>query len=298
MTGARHDYTVAVDPEAVNNPHSAAIRMVGTGNRVLEVGCSAGHVTRHLVARGNTVVGVEPDAEAAKLAEAFAERVHVADIDRTPLSQLERGPFDVIVLGDVLEHLRDPGLALDDAATLLTPGGRFVISVPNVAHIDVRMMLLGGGWTYKDDGLLDRTHLRWFTQQSLRDLLAEAGFVATAVERVCTPFGSSNLDFDRAAVPRALIDYVTADPEANTLQYVVEARREGTDVLAASAVVEWPPVGVDDSAARHRIVELERERDALEAEVTAWRNSKLVRAASPLRRAYALARRLLGRGVR
>ena len=59
MTGARHDDTVTVDPDADNNPHSAAIRFVGSGNRVLEVGCGAGHVTEHLVARGNTVVGVE-----------------------------------------------------------------------------------------------------------------------------------------------------------------------------------------------------------------------------------------------
>ncbi len=297
MTGARQDYTVTVDPDATNNPHSAAIRFVGTGNRVLEVGCSAGHVTRHLVARGNTVVGVELDAEAAKRAEAFAERVHVADIDRTPLSQLEPGPFDVIVLGDVLEHLRDPGAALADAASLLAGDGRFVISVPNVAHIDVRMMLMQGGWAYQDDGLLDRTHLCWFTQDSLRELLAGAGFVATAVERVRTPFGSSNLVFDRAAVPQALIDYAMADPDANTLQYVVEARRQGTDALSAERVKAWPAVD-SPAAATRRIAELEAERDALQQEVVAWRNSRLVRAVAPLRRVYAAARRLTGRGTR
>jgi len=297
MTGARHDYAVAVDPDATNNPHSAAIRLVGTGNRVLEVGCSAGHVTQHLVARGNTVVGVELDAEAARQAEAFAERVHVADVDRRPLSELERGPFDVIVLGDVLEHLRDPVVALADAATLLAPAGRFVISVPNVAHIDVRMMLLQGRWTYRDDGLLDRTHLRWFTRESLRELLAGAGFVATAVERVRTPFGSSNLIFDRAAVPQALIDYAATDPEANTLQYVVEARREGTDVLVSEVITEWPVVGTEPSAGS-RIAELEHARDALQAEVTAWRNSKLARGAAPLRKVYGLVRRVVGRGVR
>ena len=296
MTGARHDYTVTVDPDATNNPHSAAIRFVGGGNRVLEVGCSAGHVTRHLVARGNTVVGVELDPDAAKRAEEFAERVHVADVDRTPLSRLEPGPFDVIVLGDVLEHLRDPAAALTDAASLLSDDGRFVISVPNVAHIDVRMMLMQGGWAYQDDGLLDRTHLRWFTQESLRDLLAGAGFVATAVERVRTPFGSSNLEFDRAAVPQALIDYAMADADANTLQFVVEARRHGPDALAADRVKAWP--AVDSTAAIERIAELEAERDALQREVDAWRNSRLVRAAAPLRRVYAAARRLAGRRTR
>jgi SAM-dependent methyltransferase len=290
--GARHDpaYDVAVDPEAANNPHSAAIRLVGSGQRVLEVGCWSGHVTKHLAARGNHVVGVEVNPEAAELAKAHAERVHVADLDRTSLSSLEDGPFDVIVLGDVLEHLRDPSATLADAATLLTPDGRFVISVPNIAHIDARMMLLQGEWQYQRDGLLDATHLRWFTHRSLRDLLATVGFVATEVERVRTPFGSSNLTFDRDAVAPDLIRFAAADPEAYTLQFVVEARRAGSDVLGSPDPIDWPVVGGNDGSAQ-RVTDLERERDALQAEVDAWRNSKLVRYTQPARALYARLRR-------
>jgi SAM-dependent methyltransferase len=290
--GARHDpaYDVAVDPEAANNPHSAAIRFVGSGQRVLEVGCWSGHVTKHLVARGNRVVGVEVNPEAAELAKAHAERVHVADLDRTSLSSLEDGPFDVIVLGDVLEHLRDPSATLADAATLLAPDGRFVISVPNIAHIDARMMLLQGEWQYQRDGLLDATHLRWFTHRSLQELLAGVGYVATQVERVCTPFGSSNLAFDRDAVAPDLIRFASADPEAYTLQFVVEARRTGSDVLGAPDPVDWPVVGGGEGWAQ-RLTDLERERDALQAEVDAWRNSKLVRYTRPARSLYARLRR-------
>jgi 2-polyprenyl-3-methyl-5-hydroxy-6-metoxy-1,4-benzoquinol methylase len=283
-------YSVVVDPSATNNPHSAAIRFVGEGHKVLEVGCWSGHVTQHLVARGNTVVGVELDPGAASEAEAFAQRVHVADIELVPLSALERGPFDVIVLGDVLEHLRDPAAALADATTLLTPDGRLVISVPHVAHIDVRMMLLQGQWTYLDDGLLDRTHLRWFTRESLRQLLAGAGFVATSVERIVVPFGATNLVFDRAAVPRDVIELALADPEATTLQFVVEARRTGDDLLAPGEPVAWPPLGDVQ-----RLNELQAERDALAAEVDAWRGSKLVRAAAPFRAIYGRLRRAVRR---
>jgi SAM-dependent methyltransferase len=288
MTAAP-DYHVAVDPDAVNNPHSAAIRFVGSGHRVLEVGCWSGHVTQHLVARGNTVVGVELDPDAARLAERYADRVHVADIDRVPLSALEDGPFDVIVLGDVLEHLRDPAAALADAARLLAPDGRFVISIPNVSHIDARMMLMQGRWDYHPDGLLDRTHLRWFTRESLRQLLAGAGFVANRVERVSVPFGATNLTFDREAIGPDLIRYASAEPEATTLQFVVDASRSGHDALAPEAPITWPH---DDAEAyRRRVAELEVERDALAAEVAAWHNSKLVRAAAPLRNMYARLRR-------
>ena len=229
---------------------------------MLEVGCWSGHVTQHLVARGNSVVGVELDPEAARLAEAHAEHVHVADVDRVALSSLEDGPFDVIMFGDVLEHLRDPHAVLADAAGLLAPDGRFVISIPNVSHIDARMMLLQGGWDYQPDGLLDRTHLRWFTPRSLRELLAGVGFVANRVERVSTPFGSTNLVFDRHAVGPELVRFASADPEANTLQLVVEASRTGEDALAGDAAVAWPAIE-DSEQYRRRIAELEAERDAL-----------------------------------
>jgi SAM-dependent methyltransferase len=294
----RPEYDVVVDPTAENNPHAAALRLVGGGAAVLEVGCWSGYVTEHLVAAGNRVVGVELDAGAAQRAERFAERVHVADIDVTPLSTLEPGPFDVVLFGDVLEHLRDPAATLADAGTLLAPDGRFVISVPHVAHVDVRMMLLQGTWEYQDDGLLDRTHLRWFTREGLRSLLADAGFVATAIERVRTPYASSNLPFDRDAVPHALLAYAAADDEAYTLQFVVEAKRRGEtdqpDVLIREQRPVWPPIdgtGGDGGAAERRVAELEHERDALQAEVDAWRNSKLARAAAPLRSVYARLRR-------
>jgi SAM-dependent methyltransferase len=293
----RPDYDVTVDPAAENNPHAAQLRLVGSGNRVLEVGCWSGFVTEHLVAAGNQVVGVELDAEAADAARRFAERVHVADIDVTPLSTLEAGPFDVVMFGDVLEHLRDPLRVVRDSAGLLAPGGRFVISVPHVAHVDVRMMLLQGNWEYRDEGVLDRTHLRWFTRDGLRAMLADAGFVATAIERVRTPYGSSGLPFDRDAVPHALLAYAAADAEVYTLQFVVEAsRRDETDlddVLAPGSPIVWPllDAGSDRAPMAARIGELERERDALQAEVDAWRNSKLARVAAPLRRVYARARR-------
>jgi SAM-dependent methyltransferase len=288
------EYDVPVDPDADNNAHSAAIRLVGSNQRVLEVGCWSGHVTRHLADRGNQVVGVELDAEAARRAEAFADRVHVADIDRTPLSQLESGPFDVILFGDVLEHLHDPRRVLEDSVGLLAPDGRFVISIPNVSHIDARMMLLQGNWEYQPDGLLDRTHLRWFTRQSLRELLADVGFVATHLERVRTPFGSSNLPFQREAVSPQLIGYAATDPEAFTLQFVVEARRTGEDQLTDPPMPSWPQLG-DASDADAHVADLQRECDALRAEVEAWHNSKLVRVTRPMRSLYARALRRLAR---
>jgi 2-polyprenyl-3-methyl-5-hydroxy-6-metoxy-1,4-benzoquinol methylase len=279
-------YRVSVDPAADNNPHSYAIRFVGSGHRVLEVGCSVGHVTEHLVAAGNTVVGVEIDPDAAEHARRFAERVHVLDLDVTPLSKVESDRFDVILLGDVLEHLRNPSGVLRDLTSLLEPDGRLVVSVPHVGHIDVRLMLLQGRWAYQDDGLLDRTHLRWFTRQSLREMLAEAGFVATAVERVRFGPWSSGLPIDPAGVTPELVAYIEADPEAHTFQFVVEAQRTGDDVLTDHSATSWPQLvsGAEMDELRSYLIDLRRHDEglqhhvaALETELDAWRNSRLAR---------------------
>lgn len=293
-------YRVTVDPAADNNAHSFAIRLVGSDHRVLEVGCSVGHVTEHLVAAGNTVVGVEIDPIAAEQARQIAERVHVLDLDVTPLSTIESDRFDVILLGDVLEHLRDPLATLRDLTTLLQPEGRLVVSVPHVGHIDVRLMLLQGRWVYQQDGLLDRTHLRWFTRESLRELLANAGFVATEIERVRFGAWFSGLPIDPSGVTPELVAYIESDPEAHTFQFVVEARRTGDDVLGDRAAVTWPQLvsGAEMDELRTYLVDLRRHDEglqqhvsALEAELDAWRNSRLARWSSAPRALWSRLRR-------
>lgn len=284
-------YREAVDPEATNNPHSYALQMTGRDHRVLEVGCSVGHVTEHLVAAGNTVVGVEIDREAAAAAERFAERVHVLDLDVTPVSQVERERFDVIILGDVLEHLRDPDAALADVLTLLAPGGRVIVSVPNVAHIDVRLMLLEGRWDYQGTGLLDATHLRWFTKTSLRAMLANAGLVARRLERVRIGRYGSDIVFETDRRWIDAIGFIEADPEAYTFQFVVEAVRADetadpvVDALADDPEVEWPSLDRAAEVAELRawVEELEAHNAALQANLAAWEGSTLARLSRPVR---------------
>jgi 2-polyprenyl-3-methyl-5-hydroxy-6-metoxy-1,4-benzoquinol methylase len=292
-------YTVEVDPSAENNPHSHALRIVGSGHHVLEVGCSTGYVTEHLVAAGNTVVGVEIDPEAAQLAERFAARVHVADLDLVRVSSIEHDRFDVIVLGDVLEHLRDPDTTLRDLVTLLAPGGRVVISLPNVAHADMRLLLLEGRWTYQDTGLLDRTHLRFFTRESLREFLASNGLTATRVERVIINPFTSGLPVSATAHGADVLDWVDADPESRTFQFVVEAQPGAghTDAFDGAPAVDRPRLEhrAEAESLRQRTADLEQENAALRSEVEAWRNARIVRLTQPLRRVYGRVRRLSGR---
>jgi 2-polyprenyl-3-methyl-5-hydroxy-6-metoxy-1,4-benzoquinol methylase len=159
---------------------------VPDGARVLDVGCATGYLAAELVARGCTVVGVEFDPVAAQQARAVCREVVVGDVEseavRADIARAvaDAGGVDAVICADVLEHLRDPWTVLAWLRTLLDPGGRAVVSVPNIAHWTVRRELLRGRFDYTDFGLLDRTHLRFFTRASATELAHRAGFAVQA----------------------------------------------------------------------------------------------------------------------
>jgi SAM-dependent methyltransferase len=149
---------------------------VPDGARVLDVGCATGYLGAELARRGCRVTGVEADPLAAERARVHCEAV-VGDIeDAACRGELAaRAPFEVVLCGDVLEHLRDPWSALGAVAALVAPGGTVVLSVPNVAHWTGRRALARGRFPYAEHGLFDRTHLRFFTRASARELAESAG---------------------------------------------------------------------------------------------------------------------------
>jgi 2-polyprenyl-3-methyl-5-hydroxy-6-metoxy-1,4-benzoquinol methylase len=217
-------YDTTVDPDAENNTHAFALAMVGYNKSVLEVGCATGYFTKAMVDRGCKVVGIELDPAAAATAESWAERVVVGDIDGGAVwEQVDDESFDVIVCGDVLEHLRDPLGALRAAIRKLKPDGVVVTSLPNVAHGDVRLQLLGGAFRYREVGLLDRTHIRFFTLETVRELLRDAGLLVVETKRVVVPLFGTEVDISRDAVDQAAVDEVLKDPEAETYQFVMKS---------------------------------------------------------------------------
>jgi 2-polyprenyl-3-methyl-5-hydroxy-6-metoxy-1,4-benzoquinol methylase len=127
------------------------------------------------------VDGVEPDAPAAGVAAAHYREVLVGAIDDAGVQArlADGGGYDVILFLDVLEHLRDPHGVLSAARDWLRPGGLVLCSLPNVAHWRVRLALARGRFDYADNGLMDRTHLRWFTRSSARELVSGAGYAVT-----------------------------------------------------------------------------------------------------------------------
>lgn len=167
--------------------HYYAARLIGTDQRVLEIGCCEGKLGAELIRAGNRVVGVdrEPNIPVA----AGYENVVAADLEAgvqqafgTPAPQ-----FDRILMLDVLEHLRDPGKLLEDSKRLLAPRGKLIASVPNAVNLTVRLMVLFGSFRYSDRGILDWSHVRFFTAKTIRSLLAQHGFRITGREYTVIP---------------------------------------------------------------------------------------------------------------
>lgn len=140
---------------------------------VLEVGTATGYLTAEMTNRGCKVTGIERDPKMAEVARPYCSEMIVGDIEGVDLRGL--GCYDAIVLGDVLEHMYNPGAVLQELAKRLKPGGKILVSLPNVANIWVRLNLLLGRFNYSRVGILDETHLRFFTFKSARRLLEESG---------------------------------------------------------------------------------------------------------------------------
>lgn len=306
-------YDTVVDPDVDNNAHASELAFVGWNKRVLEVGCAAGHVTKVLVERGCSVVGVEGDAEAAEHARRYAEQVLVADLDvdedaeHQVWSKLEADRFDVLLFGDVLEHLRNPLGVLRRAAPLLADGGFVVVSVPNIAHGDVRLALLGGSFRYRPTGLLDATHLRFFTRESAGELLRQAGLQVVEAHRALTPLFATEIGVRRQDIPAEVVEMVLRDPDAEVYQYVLKAVRDDGDVAVRQALVRLEELQERERSADIRLAaaraeaagevesRLRSEIDALRSELERLRRTRTFRWTQPARRHYGTLRKIFAR---
>jgi SAM-dependent methyltransferase len=183
MAAPMEDIRRAARADAYENPRAELQRHVPPGaRRVLDLGCASGAFGAALKARGATIVGVERDAAYAARARERLDDVVEADLDTLDPGPL--GTFDVLVAGDVLEHLADPWAVLRRFATVVEPGGTVVVSLPNVRHWETLFAIaVQGTFPRRNEGVFDRTHLRWFTLHDAWSLVDQAGFTVEAVER-------------------------------------------------------------------------------------------------------------------
>lgn len=186
--------------------------------QVLEIGCGSGATLAWLrqVGCATRTVGVEISEVAAQSARAHADEVHCLDFERVEIP-VAGAKFDLILCLDVLEHMVNPWQAIERLVSLyLVPGGTMIVSLPNVGHYSVVLPLLfQGRWDYQDAGLLDRTHLRFFTRRTAKRLLSHPDLGASH----CMARG-----FERTSL-KGILNMLTAGVFADlfTYQYYLTA---------------------------------------------------------------------------
>lgn len=217
-------YETGLDLSNRNDSHTLIVELTGRDKRVLDVGTATGYLAAALAERGCEVTGIEIDPEAARQADEYCEKVVVGDVESLDLeAELGEDLFDVIVFGDVLEHLKNPLETLKRFKPFLHPEGYVVSSIPNVAHGSVRLALLQGEFQYRNLGLLDDTHLRFFTRESVERLFADAGLIVGALERTRRGIFDTEVAVERDLFTPETLKMVQSDPEAQTYQFVLTA---------------------------------------------------------------------------
>ncbi|BAI60316.1 hypothetical protein MCP_0244 [Methanocella paludicola SANAE] len=213
-----------IDPENKNTSHGLIIDLVGRNKAVLEVGNSTGYLSKIFRENGNRVTGIDIDREAGSIAQQYCETMVFGDIEIIDLdAYLKDSYFDVIVFGDVLEHLKSPEQILIKVKKYLKSDGYLVVSLPNGCHGDIILNLLFGDFRYTPMGLHDVTHLRFFGWKNILDMFNDHGYMVINVNKVRVPVGNTELKVDKDKVPDDLFNFIKSIPDSDVYQYVFTA---------------------------------------------------------------------------
>ena len=221
-------YEGKINLSVKNNSHTIAYDFIeidsqGARCKILEVGCSTGYFGNALKIAGHNVWGIEMTPSAAELANKVLDFVYVGTIEAFLASDFAlSNKFDYIVFGDVLEHLPYPSEIVEQCKAILTSNGAIVASIPNVAHLAVRVMLLEGRWQYSELGIMDNTHLRFFDKKSIITMFNSTSFYIKALDCVRVSVEETGIEINQKLYKSAR--KIVNDDALDVFQYVVLAK--------------------------------------------------------------------------
>ncbi len=231
VSGKKADNSIEVSPEGYYSQSRTDIEQLIPQNakRILDIGCGEGILGKRLLSKGaEEVVGIEIVPEVSKKAQKNLTRVICGDIEKIELP-FDKGYFDCIILADILEHLKDPLSTLKKLRPYLCSDGIVVASIPNVRFFLVINMLVEGRWQYSDSGVLDRTHLRFFTKKEMEDLFAQADFDITGITYNLHPeYHNINPQAEEITIGRTTIRNLNPEElkDLFVFQYLIRAERK------------------------------------------------------------------------
>ncbi|MGH7495585.1 MAG: class I SAM-dependent methyltransferase [bacterium] len=200
--------------------HVQLLNQIKPGSTVLELGSASGYMTKVLAEKSCIVDAIEVNPRDAEKAAQYCRHMLVGSLEDDKIfAQVPEGAYEVVLIADVLEHLRMPERVLRQIRSKLAPDGVVRVSLPNIAYWQMRWSLLRGRFEYTDTGLLDRTHLRFFTLRTATEMFLNAGFTVARAE--VTP----------PSIPRfgKLKEWVKRRwPTLFSINFIYELRRDGT----------------------------------------------------------------------
>ncbi|OQK16721.1 hypothetical protein AU255_02095 [Methyloprofundus sedimenti] len=233
---SKKKYQFTLDTAEKNDSHMGLARRIKPQQRILELGCSSGYLSAFLQQElACDVVGVDIDADVLQQAAPFCVQAIVADLDTdTWLAEIEGQQFDVVLCADVLEHLKNPAAMLTSLKPFLHAESYLLASVPNVAHASIRLELLQGHFDYETLGLLDDTHLHFYTRDGLISMLMQAGYVCCDISYSIQDLADEVIDqhlanagLQSSPMARELLH----TPDAVAYQFIIQARPTPEELL-------------------------------------------------------------------
>ena len=226
MSVKSHNYEHEVDTSSERTVGAHVVRMVGRNKRVLDIGCGPGSITKILAQQGGCqVTALDLDPEAIKMVTPYCTQVMQTDLNSSEwpgsLDGIER--FDVVLATDVLEHLYDPWNTLQEMALLVNSNGYIIISLPHVGHAAMISSLINGNFEYRDAGLLDRTHIRFFGLKNIEALFAQAKLKIIDVKYHTKPPEETEFATDWSRLSSTLQNALMKSKSSQVYQVVVKA---------------------------------------------------------------------------
>lgn len=228
--GVLHDYEYEIDLTG-DNALAYVVELAGSGRKILELGAGAGMQTQFLAKDGrNDVVAVEINPASVAKLKKFVDRVYSLDLnDPTWTDALAgEGAFDVVVAADVLEHLYDPWTAIEQMKKVLSDAGEIIVSLPYIGNSAILGLLYEDDFEYRELGLLDKTHIRFFGLHNIEALHKNAGLAITDARIVIRRPEVTEFHERWNRLPRKVRAALSISPHGDVYQVVTTARRAET----------------------------------------------------------------------
>lgn len=246
-TPLKYDYEFDIEGDS-----SAAkiIRMVKDGSRVLELGAGPGSITQELKHKNNChVTALDIDREFVERLAAICDAAYQVDLNDPNWPQIleKEEKFDVVIAADVLEHLWDPWKTLSLIGSLIKEDGEIIISLPHVGHCAVSACLINGDFDYRDDGLLDRTHIRFFGLKNIQSLINDAGLNILEAQFVVKRPESTELANQWSLLTPEMRQSLLSNKNSMIYKVVVKAKAKkikGRNLILEKLNIEEPRVSL------------------------------------------------------